>query len=151
MLHFFKKVNELNQRKIAAIKNPVAKLHAVFMTFQDILLVDRKALYLGEVLKKGFPQPHLIKSKKLKQKQQAIYDENLLLLHTIDNLIIEGQKKGMIDSTIKPQVLRQMLGGTSQILFSGLFLKYYRKEAIGYDESDIGNAIALLINKFAIH
>lgn len=151
MLHFFKKVNELNQRKISDIKNPVDKLHAVFMSFQDILLVDRKALYLGEVLKKGFPQPHLIKSKKLKQKQQAIYDENLLLLHTIDNIIIEGQKKGMIDCTIKPQVLRQILGGTSQMLFSGLFLQYYRKKTIGYNESDIGNAIAMLINKFAIH
>jgi len=151
MLHFFKKVNELNQRKISDIKNPVDKLHAVFISFQDILLVDRKALYLGEVLKEGFPQPHLIKSNKLKQKQQAIYDENLLLLQTIDTIIIEGQKKGMIDSTIKPQVLRQILGGTSQMLFSGLFLQYYRKKTIGYNEGDISNAIAMLINKFAIH
>jgi AcrR family transcriptional regulator len=151
MLDFFKKVNGLNQIKISALKNPVDKLQAVFKTFQDILLADKNALYLGEILKEGFPQPHLVKSKKLKQKQQAIYDENLLLLNTIDTIIIEGQKKKMIDCTIKPQVLRQILGGTSQILFSGLFLYYYRKETIGYDESDIGNAIAMLIDKFAIH
>jgi hypothetical protein len=72
------------------------------------------------------------------------------LLDTIDNIIIEGQKKGMIDSSLKPQVLRQMLGGTSQNLFSGLFLQYYREEIIGYDERDIGNAIVTLIKKFTI-
>jgi AcrR family transcriptional regulator len=151
MLHFFKKVNELNQIKIKGIENPVDKLQAVFITFQDILLADSTALYLGEVLKEGFPQPQLVKSNKLKKKQQAIYKENLKLLHTIDTIIIEGQKKGMIDSAIKPQVLRQILGGTSQMLFSGLFLQYYRKKTIGYNERDIGNAIAMLINKFAIH
>ena len=151
MLHFFKKVNEVNQRKISDIENPVDKLHALFVTFQDILLVDRKALCLGEVLKEGFPQPHLSKSKKLKQKQQAIYDQNLVLLNMIDTVIMDGQKKGMIDSTIKPQVLRQILGGSSQLLFNGLFLQYYRKEEIGYDESDINSAMAMLINKFAKH
>lgn len=151
MLHFFKKVNELNGKKISGIENPVDKLHSIFVTFQDILLVNRNALYLGEVLKEGFPQPHLMKSKKLKQKQQALYDQNLLLLKMIDSVITEGQKKGMIDRNVKPQVLRQVLGGASQLLFSGLFLRYYRKAAIGYDESDIGKSMALLINKFATH
>lgn len=151
MLHFFKNVNELNVKKISGIENPVDKLRAIFVTFQDILLVNREALYLGEVLKEGFPQPHLMKSKKLKRKQQAIYNQNLLLLNMIDAIIIEGQKKGMIDRSIKPQVLRQVLGGASQLLFGGLFLRYYRKAEIGYDEGDIGKAMALLINKFALH
>jgi hypothetical protein len=48
-------------------------------------------------------------------------------------------------------VLRQILGGSSQLLFNGLFLQYYRKEEIGYDESDINSAMAMLINKFAKH
>jgi TetR/AcrR family fatty acid metabolism transcriptional regulator len=148
MLLFFQKVNELNQKKLSKIKNPVDKLHAVFMTFPDILMQDTKSLYWGSILKEGFPQPHLVKSKKLQKKQTEIYEQNNNILRTIDEIIIEGQKKGVIDSAIKAQVVRQILGGTSQTLFNGLFLQHYRNEEAGYDEGDIKNAIATLIKKF---
>jgi AcrR family transcriptional regulator len=61
ILLFFQKVNELNQIKLSAIDNPVEKLHALFGTFQDILLTDKKSLYWGNILKEGFPSPHLVK------------------------------------------------------------------------------------------
>jgi hypothetical protein len=61
---------------------------------------------------------------------------------------MEGQRRGKIDATLKPQLLRQIFGGTSQILFNGLFLQDYRREEIGYDREDIPKAMTTLLGKF---
>jgi len=147
-LRFFQMVNVINQKKLAQIADPVEKLFALFRTYHEILLHDKKSLYWGTIIREGFPQPHLVKSKKLKQKQLKIYEENKQLLKTIDDIVIEGQRRGKIDATLKPQLLRQIFGGTSQTLFNGLFLQYYRQEEIGYDREDIPKAMTALLGKF---
>ena len=73
---------------------------------------------------------------------------------TIIDIIKQAQTAGLIDNSISPQILSLMLGGSSQLLYYGLFLQRTRNTIINnaesIDESKIKNAIETLINKFII-
>ena len=148
ILLFWQKINALNKAKLSNLKNPVDKLNALFTTFQDLLSRDKNSLYWGKILNESLPQVHSIKSEALRKKQQAIVRENKKLIKTVDSLIQEGQKKGIITNDLKPQVLRQILGGASQLLTYGMYLQLYPKRKIEYDEDDVRIAMETLIKKF---
>ena len=148
ILLFWQKINALNKAKLSNLKNPVEKLNAIFTTFQDLLSRDKNSLYWGKILNESLPQIHSIKSETLRKKQQAIVRENKKLMKTVDSLIQEGQKKGIITNDLKPQVLRQILGGASQLLTYGMYLQLYPKRKIEYDEDDVRIAMETLIKKF---
>ena len=148
ILLFWQKINALNKAKLSNLKNPVDKLNALFTTFQDLLSRDKNSLYWGKILNESLPQIHSIKSEALRKKQQAIVRENKKLMKTVDSLIQEGQKKGIITNDLKPQVLRQILGGASQLLTYGMYLQLYPKRKIEYDEDDVRIAMETLIKKF---
>jgi TetR/AcrR family fatty acid metabolism transcriptional regulator len=149
LLLFWQKINIMNKEKLVPLKNPVDKLNAIFTTFQDLLSRDKKSLYWGRILNESLPQIHSIKSESLRKKQQAIARENRKLMKTVDSLIQEGQKQGMITNNLKPQVLRQILGGASQLLTYGMYFQLYSKRKIEYDEDDVRIAMETLIKKFA--
>ena len=74
---------------------------------------------------------------------------------TIIDIIKKAQTTGLIDNSISPQMLSLMLGGSSQLLYYGLFLQRTRNTIINnnaesIDESKIKNAIETLINKFIL-
>lgn len=148
ILLFWQKINALNKAKLSNLKNPVDKLNAIFTTFQDLLSRDKNSLYWGKILNESLPQIHSIKSEALRKKQQAIVRENKKLMKTVDSLIQEGQKIGIITNDLKPQVLRQILGGASQLLTYGMYLQLYPKRKIEYDEDDVRIAMETLIKKF---
>ena len=148
ILLFWKKINAINKEKLSLSKNPIDKLNALFTTFQDLLSRDKNSLYWGKILNESLPQIHSIKSESLKKKQQAIVRENKKLTKTVDTIIQEGQKQGMITNDLKPQVLRQILGGSSQLLTYGMYLQLYPKKKIEYDEDDVRSAMETLIAKF---
>ena len=148
ILLFWQKINALNKAKLSNLKNPVDKINAIFTTFQDLLSRDKNSQYWGKILNESLPQIHSIKSEALRKKQQAIVHENKKLIKTVDSLIQEGQKKGIITNDLKPQVLRQILGGASQFLTYGMYLQLYPKRKIEYDEDDVRIAMETLIKKF---
>ena len=148
ILLFWQKINTMNKEKLLPLKNPVDKLNAIFTTFQDLLSRDKNSLYWGRILNESLPQIHSIKNEVLREKYQAIVRENKKLMKTVDSLIQEGQKKGIITNDLKPQVLRQILGGASQLLTYGMYLQLYPKRKIEFDEDDVRIAMELLIKKF---
>jgi len=150
MLLFWQKINAANDRKIACQKNPVDSLKAVFGTFQDMLLHDRQSLYWGKILQEALPKIHMIKSERLQQKQLDIENERNRLIQTIDDVIRKGQKQGRIKKTVTHQILRQILGGSSQMLVYGLFIKFNQGGGIGYGENDVKDALNILIDMFSV-
>lgn len=148
ILLFIQTVNQINQEKLSQLDNPVDKLHALFSTFQELLTQSRKNLYWGHILREGLPQSEIMKSEKQRIKLKEIGEQSALLQKTLDEVIEQGQQQGIIDSTLKPQVIRQILGGSSQLLYYGLACERHRKQAAGYAEDDVRNAITFLIDRF---
>lgn len=150
IIFFMQSVNGINREKLTTVTDPVKKLTLVFETFQELLLKDKKGLYWQNIIKEGVPYTRGDELKKLKHKIEEIEVENRLLLSTVDNIISEGQLKGKIINDFKPEVLRQILGGASQLLFYGLFLKKFKHVDIGYDEEDIQFSLRRLIEIFEV-
>jgi len=148
ILLFAQTVNRLNQEKLSRLQDPVEKLHALFATFQELLTQSQKNLYWGHILREGLPQAQIMKSDRQRLKLKEVAEESAILQNTLDTIIEEGQKQGRIDASLKPQVIRQILGGASQLLYYGLSLERNRNREPGYDEYDIRNAMAILINRF---
>ncbi len=69
---------------------------------------------------------------------------------TLDDLIADGQRQGLIESALKPQVIRQIIGGSSQMLYQGLILESHGRRVMGYTEEDVRLGIKALIDKFVI-
>lgn len=149
VLLFWQTINEANKKKLAMAPEPVSSLKAIFATFQEILLRDAHSIYWGKILQEGLPQLHSQKSELLKSKQRAIAREEQELVRTIDLVIRAGQARGRIKKTVKGEVLRQILGGASQLLVYGLFVKPGSRAGTGYDAQDVGSALNLLIDLFA--
>jgi len=84
----------------------------------------------------------------LQKKKREIEEENRKLLKRVDEIIEEGQKMGVIDNTLKPGVIRQILGGSTQLLTYGLFLQNHLDERVGYEEADAYKGLLILIEKF---
>ena len=100
--------------------HPIDSLKAVFETFQDLLLKDDENLYWGKILNVGLPDVDKIKSEVLRNKKIEIDNQNRKLFNTIDRFIIEGQKASLIIKNLKPEIIRQILGGSSQFLTTGM-------------------------------
>ncbi len=148
ILLFWQLINDANAKKIKNNEDPIAALKAIFKTFQDILLHDKQSLYWGKILQEGLPKIHMIKSQTLKQKKIDIDRESKKLIQNIDDVITRGQQQGLIKSSINPQVLRQILGGSSQLLVYGLFMQFSQGEGIGYGQQNVRDAMDLLIDSF---
>jgi len=148
ILLFIETVNHRNQEKLAGLSDPIQKLRSVFATFAELLTQSQKNLYWGHILREGLPQSEIMKSSRQRRKLKEIYKQSALLQETIDRIIREGQQQGVLDSSLAPQVMRQILGGSSQVLYYGLALERHRKTPAGYTEADVCRAVDILIDKF---
>ncbi len=150
ILLFSKTVADRCTQRLALLNDPVEKLHAIFETFRDIMRQDKKNLYWGHIVREGLPDSDKIKSKKLLRKYREIGKENREMQALIDAIILEGQKQGTIQNGLKPQVMRQILGGASQMLYYGLTDSSRRPNKATYTASDVHTAMTDLIEKFHV-
>lgn len=150
ILLFIETVNRRNEEKLASLTNPLDRLRAVFETFSELLTQSQKNLYWGHILREGLPQSVTIKDDRQRKKLREIYKHSGMLQDRIDGIIREGQEQGVIDPSLPPQVIRQILGGASQVLYYGLALERHGKKSAGYTEEDVRRAIATLIDKFSV-
>jgi AcrR family transcriptional regulator len=148
VLLFWQNINQTNQEKLTSIRDPFDKLVVVLHNIEDSLIKDKKALYLIKVLNEALPHIIMIKEKELQEKRQSIILENRKLLDTIDEIIIEGQKRGVFDNSLNPGVLRQILCGSIEMLINGLFFQTHCNEKMGYDLVDAHKGVVRLIEKF---
>jgi AcrR family transcriptional regulator len=148
VLLFWQNINQTNQEKLTSIRDPFDKLVVVLHNIEDSLIKDKKALYLIKVLNEALPHIIMIKEKELQEKRQSIILENRKLLDTIDEIIIEGQKRGVFDNSLNPGVLRQILCGSIEMLINGLFFQTHCNEKMGYDLADAHKGVVRLIEKF---
>jgi len=130
------------------MRDPFDKLVVVLHNIEDSLIKDKKELYLIKVLNQALPHIVMIKEKELQEKRQSIILENRKLLDTIDEIIIEGQKRGVFDNSLNPGVLRQILCGSIEMLINGLFFQTHCNEKMGYDSADAHKGVVKLIEKF---
>ena len=150
ILSFLEHVNMINAKKLIDANSPVDSLKAVFETFQELLLKDEENLYWGKILNVGLPEVDKIKSEVLRNKKIAIDNQNRELFNTIDRLIIEGQKVSLLNENLKPEIIRQILGGSSQFLTTGMYLQLSGKGGLGYNKDDVKKAMNMLIDSFTI-
>ena len=148
VLLFWENINQTNQEKLTSMRDPFDKLVVVLHNIEDSLIKDKKALYLIKVLNEALPHIIMIKEKELQEKRQSIILENRKLLDTIDEIIIEGQKRGVFDNSLNPGVLRQILCGSIEMLINGLFFQTHCNEKMGYDLVDAHKGVVRLIEKF---
>ena len=148
VLLFWQNINQTNHEKLTSMRDPFDKLVVVLHNIEDSLIKDKKALYLIKVLNQALPHIVMIKEKELQEKRQSIILENRNLLDTIDEIIIEGQKRGVFDNSLNPGVLRQILCGSIEMLINGLFFQTHCNEKIGYDLDDAHKGAVRLIEKF---
>ncbi len=148
VLLFWENINQTNQEKLTSMRDPFDKLVVVLHNIEDSLIKDKKALYLIKVLNEALPHIIMIKEKELQEKRQSIILENRKLLDTIDEIIIEGQKRGAFDNSLNPGVLRQILCGSIEMLINGLFFQTHCNEKMGYDLVDAHKGVVRLIEKF---
>ncbi|MEE8380802.1 MAG: TetR/AcrR family transcriptional regulator [Thermodesulfobacteriota bacterium] len=145
---FWQNINQTNQEKLTSMRDPFDKLMVVLHNIEDSLIKNKKALYLIKVLNEALPHIIMIKEKELQEKRQSIILENRKLLDTIDEIIIEGQKRGAFDNSLNPGVLRQILCGSIEMLINGLFFQTHCNEKMGYDLADAHKGVVRLIEKF---
>ena len=148
ILSFLEHVNMINAKKLIDANSPVDSLKAVFETFQELLLKDEENLYWGKILNVGLPEVDKVKSEVLRNKKIAIDNQNRELFNTIDRLIIEGQKVSLLNENLKPEIIRQILGGSSQFLTTGMYLQLSGKGGLGYNKDDVKKAMNMLIDSF---
>lgn len=148
ILSFLEHVNMINAKKLIDANSPVDSLKAVFETFQELLLKDEENLYWGKILNVGLPEVDKIKSAVLRNKKIAIDNQNRELFNTIDRLIIEGQKLSLLTNKLKPEIIRQILGGSSQFLTTGMYLQLSGKGGLGYNKDEVKQAMDMLIDSF---
>ena len=150
ILLFIQSVNERIAEKIGTLENSLEKLHAVFDAFLEIMSRSNKDLYWGHILKEGLPATDALKDERLREKFGRIGPQVLKMQETLDTIITDGQRQCLIDTSLKPQVIRQMLGGSSQLLFHGLAMQSHGRGMAGYNEVDVRQAIHVLIDKFTL-
>jgi AcrR family transcriptional regulator len=154
MLVFLEKLDSAHQQVLPREKDPVKKLRLYFAAFNDIILNDDDSLYWGNILKEGLPRDQVLKNKRLQEGYEKIAEKNKKLMSTIVDIIKQAQTEGVIDSSMPPQILSLMFGGSSQLLYYGLFLQRTRSEVMSsaekIQEHQIKMAIETMINKFLI-
>jgi len=145
---FWEQFNRLNQEKLKGLDSPFDKLYVLVENFEQLLVKDKNALYQGKVLHEALPHIFMIKNKDLQKKRHEIIIHNSTLVKTIDEIMAEGQEKGLFDRSLKPAVLRQVLFGTMERIIYGLFFQVYSNEERGYDADDVHQALVRMIEKF---
>jgi|GEM_PF-583108 len=150
ILLFIQTVNDRIAEKMGSFESPIEKLCAVFDAFMEIMSHNNKDLYWGHILKEGLPATEALKDERLREKFSRIGPRVQQLQETLDTIITDGQRQGLIDTSLKPQVIRQMLGGASQLLFHGLAMQSHGGSIAGYDEADVRQAMRALIDKFTL-
>jgi len=148
LLLFWQSINAANAAKLGPGQDPVEALKSFFATFQDMLLKSERSFFWGRILQEALPQLHTLKSPELRTKQLAIGREQRRLVKTIDTIIKTGQARGRIKKTVRPAALRQMLGGASQLLVYGLFMKSAGGSRSGYGAKDVQASLDQLIDSF---
>jgi AcrR family transcriptional regulator len=150
ILFFIENVNNLINQKLARCSTPVERLHAVFAALMELMSQSSKNLYWGNILKEVLPDTAKMKDENLQKKYALIIGGARQLQLTLDDLIADGQQQGLIESELKPQVIRQIIGGSSQMLYQGLLLENHNRRVMGYTEEDVRDGIEALIDKFVI-
>jgi TetR/AcrR family fatty acid metabolism transcriptional regulator len=145
---FLQRINHLNQGKLQALNDPKQKLYAVLHSFEELLIKNDSSLFMVKVLNEALPHIVTIKEKTLQEKRHEIINGNKKLIDTIDEIILDGQQKGVMIDTLRYTVLRQMLCGAIEMLIYGLFFHTYSKEAIGYEQDEAHAAVVQLIDRF---
>jgi len=148
ILQFLEGLQQLNRENLDNIDSPVEKLYAVLHNFEKLLMRNKRALYLVRVLNEALPHIVMIKEKSLQEKRKAILQKNRELIDTIDEIIAEGQKRGVFDPALKPAVMRQIMCGAIERVVYGLFYTTHSGDDIGYDTADGHAAVVRLIEKF---
>jgi len=149
ILMFWEEMNRRNLESFASAAGPVDRLLALVDTFEDMLIRDEKSLYLVKVLNEGLPHILLIKDRKLQLKRHNIMLENRRLVNEVDMIMAEGQQQGVIDDSLRPGVMRQVLCGTIERVLYGLsFRTCFESEEIGYEADDAHRALLRLIETF---
>jgi AcrR family transcriptional regulator len=150
IIYFIDSVNNLIEQKLARCVTPVDRLHAVFTSLMELMSQNNKNLYWGHILKEVLPDTEKMKNENLKKKYARIIGGALQLQLTLDGFIADGQRLGLIDTSLKPQVIRQIIGGSSQMLYQGLMLENHGRRIMGYTEEDVRTGISILIDKFVV-
>lgn len=148
ILIFLQTFNEMNARRVAVLRNPFDKLYTFLNNCEDLLLKDHSCLCRGKVLHDALPHIIGMKDKALMQKRAEILAANNQLIATIDEIMLQGQKDGVFDATLKPTVMRQVLSGSIERVVYGLFFKHFTGEEIGYGEQDAHEALVRVIETF---
>jgi AcrR family transcriptional regulator len=147
VLSFLKKINQLNQDKLYNLDNPLDKLTTIVNNVESLCYQGDNPC-LMKVLNEALPLVNATKEEKLFPKRDEIFFENRMFIKTIDDVIIDGQKKEIFDTAFNSSTLRQALGGGIRVLMNGLFYHNYCNKEIGYNEDDAHKTLLGLINKF---
>ena len=150
IIFFIESVNALIAQKIARCSTPVERLHAVFNALMELMSQNNKNLYWGHILKEVLPDTEKIKEGNLQKKYARIIAGARQMQQSLDDFIADGQRQGLIDASLKPQVIRQIIGGSSQMLYQGLVLERHGKSVMGYTEEDVRSGLSALIDKFVM-
>ena len=150
IIFFIESVNALIDRNLAQCSTPVERLHAVFTALMELMSQDNKNLYWGHILNEVLPDTEKMKDENLQKKYVRIIGGARELQLSLDNFIADGQRQGLIDTSLKPQVIRQIIGGSSQMLYQGLVLESHGRRVMGYNEEDVHAGITALIDKFVV-
>lgn len=148
IIYFIESVNSLIADKLGRCATPVECVHAVFDALMELMSQNNKNLYWGHILKEVLPEAETMKDGSLRAKYARIMAGVEHLQQTLDRCIAQGQQQGLIDPSLKPQVIRQIIGGSSQMLYQGLVLQSHGRRAMGYGEQDVRAGISALIDKF---
>jgi AcrR family transcriptional regulator len=148
ILEFWKEMNQLSKERLPPIRDPFDKLVVVLHNFEDLLVKDEHALCRAKVLHEALPHIVMIKEKDLQEKRQEILAANKNLLVLIDDIIADGQGRGVFDDSMTPGVLRQIFFGSIEKVIDGLFFNKLNGQEIGYDRDQAHQAILCLLEKF---
>jgi TetR/AcrR family fatty acid metabolism transcriptional regulator len=147
VLSFLKRINQLNDDTLYNLANPLDKLTTIVSNVES-LCNQGDNLCLMKVLNEVLPLVNATTEEKLLPKRNEIFIENRMFLKTIDEVIMDGQKKEIFDTAFNCSTVRQVLGGGIRVLMNGLFYQKYCNEEIGYNEDDAHKTLLGLIKKF---
>jgi AcrR family transcriptional regulator len=148
IVNFLQTINQQNAVRLESATDSFEKIYTVFHNFEDLLMQEEGNPYLITVLNEGLPHLVMITDQDLQEKRRHIIEQNRKLIHTIDDIIAGGQKKGLFDKTLSPSVMRQVLCGAVERIIYGLFFSACSGEDMGYQREDASKAIEHLINRF---
>lgn len=148
VLMFLQNMNRLNRDGLRAHRTPFEKLHFVVGNFEALLSRDEKALFRVKVITDA--RPHIVMSSdpKLEEKKKEIIRENREFAATIEEIVQEGQKRGLFERALEPSAVRQIISGSVERVIFGLLYRMGDGEEVRYNAEDGHRAISRMIDKF---